>query len=98
MKQICECHCGVGNGIVSRAMHLRVVVFETEDGLVLVDAGMAAAGPVIRELIASVTDARERVLETDICDGEPHRGLGLVRSPGDRGPALCMGACAAAAD
>ena len=38
------------------------VVFETEDGLVLVDAGMAAAGPVIRELIASVTDARERSL------------------------------------
>ena len=36
---------------------VNVVVFETEDGLVLVDAGMAAAGPVIRELIASVTDA-----------------------------------------
>jgi hypothetical protein len=41
---------------------VNVVVFETEDGLVLVDAGMAAAGPVIRELIASVTDARERSL------------------------------------
>ena len=36
---------------------VNVVVFETEDGLVLVDAGVAAAGPVIRELIASVTDA-----------------------------------------
>ncbi len=36
---------------------VNVVVFETEEGLVLVDAGMAAAGPVIRELIASVTDA-----------------------------------------
>lgn len=35
---------------------VNVVVFETDDGLVLVDAGMAAAGPVIRELIASVTD------------------------------------------
>jgi glyoxylase-like metal-dependent hydrolase (beta-lactamase superfamily II) len=34
-----------------------VVVLETDDGLVLVDAGMAAAGPMIRELIASVTDA-----------------------------------------
>ncbi len=36
---------------------VNVVVFETDAGLVLVDAGMAAAGPVIRELIASVTDA-----------------------------------------
>ena len=36
---------------------VNVVVFETDEGLVLVDAGMAAAGPVIRELIASVTDA-----------------------------------------
>ena len=35
---------------------VNVVAFETDDGLVLVDAGMAAAGPVIRELIASVTD------------------------------------------
>ena len=41
---------------------VNVVVFETEDGLVLVDAGMPAAGPVVRELIASVTDARERSL------------------------------------
>ena len=36
---------------------VNVVVFETDEGLVLVDAGMAAAGPVIRELIASVSDA-----------------------------------------
>ena len=39
---------------------VNVVVFETEAGLVLVDAGMAATGPATRELIASVTDARER--------------------------------------
>ena len=39
---------------------VNVVVFETDDGLVLMDARMAAAGPVIRELIVSVTDARER--------------------------------------
>ena len=36
---------------------VNVVVFETDAGLVLVDAGMSAAGPAIRELIASVTDA-----------------------------------------
>lgn len=36
---------------------VNVVVFETDDGLVLVDAGMAAAGPAIRELIGSVTDS-----------------------------------------
>ena len=36
---------------------VNVVVFGTDAGLVLVDAGMSAAGPVIRELIASVTDA-----------------------------------------
>lgn len=36
---------------------VNAVVFETSEGLVLVDAGMAAAGPVIRELIAGVTEA-----------------------------------------
>ena len=36
---------------------VNAVVFETSGGLVLVDAGMAAAGPAIRELIASVTGA-----------------------------------------
>ena len=36
---------------------VNAVVFETSEGLVLVDAGMAAAGPVIRELITSVTEA-----------------------------------------
>jgi alkyl sulfatase BDS1-like metallo-beta-lactamase superfamily hydrolase len=36
---------------------VNVVVFETDAGLVLVDAGMSAAGPAIRELIGSVTDA-----------------------------------------
>lgn len=36
---------------------VNAVVFQTSEGLVLVDAGMAAAGPVIRELISSVTEA-----------------------------------------
>ena len=36
---------------------VNAVVFETSEGLVLVDAGMSAAGPAIRELIASVTEA-----------------------------------------
>ena len=48
---------------------VNVVVFETEDGLVLVDAGMAAAGPVIRELIASVTDAPIHTIIYTHCHG-----------------------------
>jgi alkyl sulfatase BDS1-like metallo-beta-lactamase superfamily hydrolase len=36
---------------------VNVVVFETDDGLVVVDAGTAAEGPAIAELIASVSKA-----------------------------------------
>ena len=35
---------------------VNAVLFETDDGLVLVDTGMAPAGPGIAELIASVSD------------------------------------------
>ena len=36
---------------------VNVVVFKTDEGLVLVNAGMAAADTVMRELIANVTEA-----------------------------------------
>ncbi len=35
---------------------VNVVVFETSEGLVVVDTGMSAAGPVVNELIRSVSD------------------------------------------
>ncbi len=35
---------------------VNVVLFETSEGLVLVDSGMAAAGPVIREIIEDLSD------------------------------------------
>lgn len=36
---------------------VNAVLFETDEGLVLVDTGMAAAGPAVRDLIKSVSDA-----------------------------------------
>lgn len=41
---------------------VNVVLFETDDGLVLIDTGMAAAGPVIREVIEDLSDLPLRVI------------------------------------
>ena len=59
---------------------VNVVVFETDEGLVLVDAGTAAEGPAIAELVASVSSKPIHTLSTRMVTLIMPSELGLLVS------------------